>query len=363
MELSMREIIINTNDAGRRLDRFLRKYLCNAALSEIYRFIRKDIKVNGKRRPESYMLCEGDILSFYIDDAALDKLTGNSGTGRKTSSRRQTGAKAKKQFRIIYEDENILVADKPFGLLTHGDSREKKDHLANQVIDYLIARGDHDPRSEKIFTPAPANRLDRNTTGIVIFGKNAASLKALNTMIREDMISKYYMTIVHGYIRKTCTLTGALTKDERNNRVRVDDLNISAGLITDVSGVHSSLGGRNTGGAVVTGVIPISTLDIDGNIRSTLVEILLVTGRSHQIRAHLAAAGHPLFGDSKYASREVRPVNEYLKNKYGVSTQLLHAHKLVINDAPDELGYLRGKEFTSPLPASFTQFTKTVNEI
>lgn len=147
----MREIIIGTNDAGRRLDRFLRKYLREASLGEIYKLIRKDIKVDGKRRDQSYMLSEGEVLSLYIADDVLGRMTGEGDPVSGSASggrRRASGSKAKRQFGIIYEDDNILIADKPYGLLTHGDSHEKKNHLANQVKDYLIARGDYDPGSE-----------------------------------------------------------------------------------------------------------------------------------------------------------------------------------------------------------------------
>ena len=193
----MRDITITANDAGRRLDRFLRKYLCNASLGEIYKLIRKDIKVDGRRRDQSYILQEGETLSLYISDDVLEKLTGSSASSGASGRSGRSGSKARKQFRIIYEDRNILIADKPYGLLTHGDRNEKKNHLANQVKDYLISRGEFDPLSEKVFSPAPANRLDRNTTGLVLFGKTAAALKGLNMMIREDLTDKFYLTIVH----------------------------------------------------------------------------------------------------------------------------------------------------------------------
>jgi 23S rRNA pseudouridine955/2504/2580 synthase len=216
----MREIIIGTNDAGRRLDRFLRKYLREASLGEIYKLIRKDIKVDGKRRDQSYMLSEGEVINLYISDEVLGRMTGEADTGSGIGPggrRRISKSKAKRQFAIIYEDDQILIADKPFGLLTHGDSHEKKNHLANQVKDYLIARGDYDPGSEKVFSPAPANRIDRNTTGLVLFGKTASALKDLNKMIREDMIDKYYLTIVSGIMDEEMTLAGSLIKDERCN--------------------------------------------------------------------------------------------------------------------------------------------------
>ena len=224
----MREITITANDAGRRLDRFLRKYLSNASLGEIYKLIRKDIKVDGKRRDQSYMLNEGEVITFYVSDEALDALTGAAGkTGMASGVHGGKTGKAKRQFRIIYEDAKVLVAGKPFGLLTHGDRFEKKNHLANQVKDDLIEKGEYVPAREKVFSPAPANRLDRNTTGLVLFGKTSAALKALNMMIRDDLTDKYYLTIAHGIIEKPLILRGNLTKDEDLNRVQISEIKAS----------------------------------------------------------------------------------------------------------------------------------------
>lgn len=313
----MKEIVIGSNDAGRRLDRFLRKYLQNAPLGQIYKIIRKDVKVDGRRQDESYMLSEGEVLTLYLSDEDFEKFT-SSASGATTH--------AKRQFGIVYEDENILVANKPFGLLTHGDSNEKKNHLANQVKDYLIEQGSYNPREEKVFAPAPANRIDRNTTGLVLFGKTAAALKGLNEMIRSDMIRKYYLTIVHGEIDSELVLDGKLIKDESKNKV--------------------SIGDSDDGLDVRTIVSPIETLDKN----TTLVSVELVTGRSHQIRAHLASIGHPIIGDSKYGGKELS----------GVSTQLLHAYRIEFDKTVSGLEYLEGKEFVAELPENFKKIINSL---
>ncbi len=363
----MREISITSNDAGRRLDRFLRKYFKEASLGEIYKLIRKDIKVDGKRRSENYMLNEGETLTLYMSDEVIDKLTGEGKSSAKISGRNSKGVakpKAKRQFRIIYEDDNILIADKPFGLLTHGDQHEKKNHLANQVRDYLIESGSYDPR-EKVFSPAPANRLDRNTTGLVLFGKTSPALKSLNEIIRTDRVDKYYLTIAHGTIEEEITLTGTLTKDEKLNKVTVRDAESGEGL------------------NIVTVVTPVKVIKYDGQKKSadggnsrnsgirasgtvTLVMVKLVTGRSHQIRAHLASIGHPILGDSKYATKQARALNGILRESCGLATQLLHAYRLEFNkDIADdsELGYLAGKRFEAQIPQTFGKVTKALKQL
>lgn len=324
----MKSIQITSNDAGRRLDRFLRKYLENAPLSVIYKIIRKDVKVNGVRRDNNYMLEEGDELKLYLTDEQIESYS------RSKKSQAAREKRVKRQFKIIYEDENIIVVDKPFGLLTHGDRNEKKNHLANQVKDYLISTGEYDPRDEKVFSPASANRLDRNTTGLVVFGKNAEALRELNKMIREDAISKYYMTIAFGNISEEMDLTGRLVKNHETNKVRV---------------FNDSEEGRD----IRTIVRPVKRL---GN--ATLVEVELVTGRTHQIRAHLASVGHPIIGDSKYATGKVKTFNQAIATKCGLTTQLLHSARLEFGECNGVLSYLEGKSFEAEVPASFDRIIR-----
>lgn len=331
---AMREITITANDAGRRLDRFLRKYLPGASLGEIYKIIRKDVKVDSKRKSESYILNEGERISLYLSDEALEAFEAPAAS----ASVHRRPSSAKRTFGIVYEDDNILIADKPFGLLTHGDSHEKKNHLANQVKDYLIASGSYDPRAEKVFSPAPANRLDRNTTGVVLFGKTSAAMRGLGRMIREDNIRKFYYTIACGVISDDMHLVGSLIKDESSNKVSI---------LEDGSGKE-----------IETIVRPIEVLDFGNGLKATFCEAELVTGRSHQIRAHLASTGHPLIGDSKYATRGSAGVNDYVRKHLGLSTQLLHADRIEFLDSAAEsesLGYLAEKSFDAPLPGRFRE--------
>ena len=415
--MSMREIIITANDSGRRLDRFLRKYLPNAPLGEIYRMIRKDVKVDAKRRSESYILEEGSVLTLYLTDEALsafrgidmrsstgsavgiggpgagmsgvarDGRTNGSGVaagaagarsdcmsvaGGARSGRPSAKTKAKRSFAIIYEDDDLLVVSKPYGLLTHGDSREKKNHLANQVKDYLIESGAYDPRNEKVFTPAPANRLDRNTTGLVLFGKTSAAMRELTRMIRDNEVGKYYLTLACGAIKEPIRLTGMLTKDEAANTVKVeragrmgrigrtDLMEPAAAKATQADRAEAAAHGKKTNPAqrpdakyIETVVTPLQVLELGGRMKATLCEVKLVTGRTHQIRAHLASIGHPLAGDSKYSDAASRRINEYLKKRFGLTTQLLHAGRI-------EFG---GRSFEAPLPERFRAILRELRAV
>ena len=316
----MIKLTIGENQGNQRLDRFLKKYFAKASLGYIYKLIRKDVKVNGKRKTQETILEVGDELVIYISEEEAKSL-----------QKEVKKVNAKKQFTVIYEDENILIAQKPFGLLTHGDGREKKNHLANQVIDYLISTGEYDPRVDRTFTPSPANRLDRNTTGLVIFGKKAAALQELNTMIRErDAIEKIYMTIVSGKVEGGLQLRDSMVKDERTNVVTITADEDGKSMETDITPIAYSNMGKPY----------------------TLVEAKIRTGRTHQIRVQLAGAGYPIIGDIKYG----KPViNNYMKSKYDLTTQLLHAYKLVFAECRQDgpLAYLQGKEFVCPLPDRF----------
>ncbi|MGN0712089.1 MAG: RluA family pseudouridine synthase [Anaerovoracaceae bacterium] len=318
----MVKLIITENEDKQRLDRFLKKYFKNASLSYIYKLIRKDVKINGKRGNAETMLEKGDELSIYIKEEELQSLTARKKTQR-----------AKKQFKIAYEDENILIAEKPFGLLTHGDSVEKKNHLANQVISYLIEQGEYNPAKERTFVPSPANRLDRNTTGLVIFGKNSGSLQALNYMIREKgYVSKYYLTVVAGKLDRELILKDKMEKDGNTNTVTVKPL-------------------EEEGGKVMETI----ARPVEYKNGYTLVEVELVTGRTHQIRAHLGGAGFPIIGDSKYGNRSI---NKKIADRFGLNTQFLHAYKLVFHHAEEPLEYMEGKVVQGKLPPNLEKIRK-----
>ncbi len=291
----MKKEIINKNDEGQRLDRYFKKAYKKASLSYIYKLIRKDVKVNGKRQNENYILVEGDEISIYIPEEELSKISKNKA---------EVVRNINNKIKIVYENSEILIVDKAYGLLTHGDKNEKKNTLSNQVLDYLIAKGDYDPRSEKTFTPGPSNRLDRNTTGLVIFGKNAKSSRLINESIRKrEHIQKYYLTLVKGEIKEKLFFNDWIGKNEEKNISVVDNFKV-----------------EDSWKEIVTRTKPIAY-----NKGYTLIEVEIPTGRSHQIRSHLQHKGFPLIGDPKYGDGEL---NKIFSQKYNIKSQLLHAYKL-----------------------------------
>ena len=313
---------IEKNEEEQRLDRFLRKYFRKASLGRIYKMIRKDVRINGKRVAIETFLSAGDQVDIFISDEEAQSYRETKKTVR-----------ALRQFAIAYEDDHILVVSKPYGLLTHGDINEKKNTLANQVLGYLTEKGDYHPRIEKTFVPSPVNRLDRNTTGLVIFGKDAETLKRLNQKIRErDSVEKYYITIVSGNLKDSLVLRNTMVKDGKTNTVTIQTEPDGEGKwmesrIKPISHSAPATGGE-TGKQAKGGAY-------------TLVEVQLITGRSHQIRAQLAAAGFPIIGDTKYGNPQS---NRLMKAKFGLTTQLLHAYKLIID----------GTVVEAPIPETFS---------
>lgn len=304
----MKEFTIKKNDAGQRLDKFLTKAVKGLPTSLMYKFIRtKKIKVNRARTEQKYVLQEGDIVQLFIKDEFFD------------SPERDDSALAsiKPKLTVVYEDENIILVNKRPGVLVHEDDEGKDNTLIMHIKAYLYQKGEYDPENEQSFAPALCNRIDRNTGGIVIGAKNAEALRVMNEKIKNDEISKFYYCAVHGKMpKKADTLTGFLLKDSDKNQVRIFDKQVK--------------GSKN----IITKYKVVS--EKNGN---SLLEIELVTGRTHQIRAHLSYIGHPLLGDGKYG------VNKDDRAK-GYKYQALYAYRLRFdfNDDSGALGYLRGKE-------------------
>ena len=259
------KIEIGSNEAGQRLDKFVRKLLKDVPLSAIFKALRKgDIKVNGRKQKEKYSLEIGDVVEIkYIQSDQSSK---------KLNFKRVDPSGMK----ITYEDDNMLLVEKWPGVLVHSDKKNGEATLNDYVLSYLNEKGDYMPEKEVTFTPAPCNRLDRNTSGIVFFGKNFESLKILNELIRDRKVKKYYTALVRGRI-KDGIHQAYISKDEENN----------------ISKIYDKQGPG-------TKEISMEVTTIQSNGAFSLIEIDLITGRSHQLRAHLAHLGNPIIGDSKY---------------------------------------------------------------
>lgn len=303
----MKEFIINRNDSGQRLDKFVLKAVPRLPQSMMYKAIRnKRIKINGKRAEISSRLCEGDTVQMYLNDEFFDSVT-------ETEFMSVSSA-----LNIIYEDDNIMLLDKKNGMVVHEDDDNTADTLINRVKRYLYEKGEYDPGAENSFAPALCNRLDRNTGGIVIAAKNAESLRILNQKIRDREIEKYYLCVTVGVPpKKADTITAYLEKDSASNTVKVTDRK---------SGTNKT---------IVT-----SYRIIRDNGSLALVEIKLGTGRTHQIRAHMAHIGCPLLGDGKYGINRIN-------REYKVKTQALYSYRLKFAFSSESgcLDYLDGKEF------------------
>ena len=387
----MKEIEITALQAGQRLDHLLSRYLKEAHSGFIYKMLRKkNITLNGKKATGSEKLCEGAAVRLFFADDTLRKFTGQAPAGGQAAvrgrDRRHAEAQTAGRLDVLYEDTDVLLVNKPAGMLTQ-KARPEDVSLNEYALQYLLGEGAVTPDDLLTFRPSVCNRLDRNTSGIVAIGKTIAGLQALSRIFRDRSVSKCYKALVLGHLEGEKTIDGWLLKDERTNKVtvlpeemsgaqriytRYDPVGyltltqggrvpagISAGSTAHAGKVQEGKtpGRRVPAGTAAGGRIPEGTVQpADGRkaLELTLLDVDLLTGRSHQIRAHLSSIGHPLAGDPKYGSRRL---NDLLRRKYGITRQLLHAERITFPDMEGRLRHLSGRTFTAPLPEDFARLT------
>ena len=305
----MREFIINNSENGLTLEKYVFKVLKTAPMSFVYKLFRKkDIKVNGHHQEKKYRLVTDDKVAIYITDQQFDEFQKD----------KELNPNTKIKDWIIYEDNNVLFINKPRGLLVQ-KSNPNDESLDQLVVEYLMATKQYDPNKEKGFIPGPAHRLDRNTSGLVAFGKNHDALNLLFELFKNhDLINKHYLALVVGQVEKEKdTIDAPLLKNEEKNLVSVSKNGKTAKTVYKL----------------------IKKYD-----HYSLLDVTLLTGRTHQIRVHMAYINHPIVGDSKYGNFEA---NKTFEQQFGFSSQFLHAYKMGFGDLPNPLSNLSRKEFVA----------------
>lgn len=308
----MEQLVIKEKQEGQRLDKYLGKYLKEAPKSFLYKMMRKkNITLNGKKAQGMEILRAGDEIRLFLAQETIDKFRGEELKG------------AQGDLDIVYEDGQVLFVNKPVGMLSQKAARDDVS-LVEYITGYLM----EEDQEFQGFRPGICNRLDRNTSGLVAAGKSIQGLQELSQRFRERSMEKYYLALVKGAVEKPSHVRGFLTKDERSNRVR-----ISQRREPDSQPIETRY----------------RPLEISGR-GDTLLEVQLLTGRSHQIRAHLASVGHPVVGDWKYGEKRE---NQYYRERYGVESQLLHAWKLCFSREEGCLSGLSGKTVAACPPELF----------
>lgn len=334
----MQALTVGKNQAGQRFDKYLHKVMPTAGTGFIYKMLRKkNITLNGRKAEGSEIVAEGDTVRFFFSDETFEKFTGIS--AGKAPSEKFTSPDPCKEYRkayqslqgiqVIYEDENFCFLAKPAGILTQ-KAKQDDASLNEWLLGYLLSCDASWEKEFKVFHPSVCNRLDRNTSGLVLCGKSLAGSQYLSKCIKERTVKKFYRTICLGEIVTSAFINGFLIKDERTNTVRIEKhpLNPSQAEF------------------IMTGYTPLkATRDY------THLEVELVTGKTHQIRAHLASIGHPLIGDTKYGSQTS---NQKMQERYQLRHQLLHAYRVTFPVCTEGVGEaLSGRTFLAEYPKQF----------
>ncbi len=343
----MKEIKVDNNLAGKRFDKFLGSYFSECSMGFLFKMLRKkNITLNGKKATGKELLNNGDVISVFFSDETFYKFT-NKHIGADASDNDNT-SEYKRAFErfgsleIVYEDDNILLINKPVGLLSQ--KAEGKDLSVNEwLIGYLLEKGDINSENLGTFRPSVCNRLDRNTSGLLICSKSLPGARQMALVLKDRTLHKYYKTIVIGNVSEDSHLSGYLYKDSKTNKVTLTDRIPEGKNIkkADYSAIETSFK-----------VLDHGELLLDGKKQAfTELEVLLHTGKTHQIRAHLSSTGHAIIGDGKYGNEHI---NSAIKKDFGLKYQLLHSYKLVFPEEMNELSYLSGKVFEAKVPELFS---------
>lgn len=323
----MYEQKITGRDEGQRFDKYLQKLLPNAGSSFLYKMMRKkNITLNDKKAAGPEKLKAGDTIKIFFSDETLQKFMGQS------STLSQSINKAYKNFdvSVVFENEHLLFVNKPVGMLSQ--KAEKDDYSINEwILDYLMDRGSLSDDDIRSFRPSVCNRLDRNTSGLILCAKSIKGAQFLSEQLKERSMEKQYLALVQGKVDKTCHLKGYLVKDEKNNKVTIYEQAVS------------------NGDYIETSYEPLYIKD-----EVTLLKVHLITGKSHQIRAHLASVNHPIIGDKKYGNLNT---NKMYFEKFKIKSQLLHAWYVVFDKVPEGLGLTAGEKYTANPPAVFSKLS------
>lgn len=322
----MREIIISENEANQRLDKFLGKYMNQAPVSFFYKMMRKkNIVLNGKKVAGNEKLAAGDCVKLFLSDETIEKFSADT--------RQECLTDRGYKLEIIYEDEHVLFVNKPAGMLSQ-KAKASDVSLVEYITDYLLKSGQLSREEMRTFHPGICNRLDRNTSGLVTAGKSLAGLQELSQGFKERTFRKYYRCLVKGTVKRAEHIKGYLVKSEDKNFVTVTSSPSESGAFIE------------------TEYRPVAAGE-----GITLLEVHLITGKTHQIRAHLASVGHPIIGDYKYGNRKV---NDSFKKKYGLNSQLLHAYRLEFSELEGALANLSGRSFLAEEPELFRHIQDSV---
>lgn len=316
----MKEYIIGNNEAGQRFDKYLMKLLKDAPSSFIYKMLRKkNIVLNGRKSDGKEKLNINDNVKIFLADDTFDKFAGKAVT--------KSLEKKEVSLDVIYEDTNIVLINKPVGILSQ-KADNNDESINDRFIQYLINNNEITTDSIKTFKPSICNRLDRNTSGMIIAGKSLFGLQTMADLLKKRTLHKYYLCVVKGIINEKSYIKGFLYKDEAKNTVVINKSQINDAYMP-----------------IETAYYPIAS-----NSEYTLLCVHLITGKTHQIRAHLSSVGHPLVGDSKYGDKNV---NVYFKDKYKLRNQLLHSYMITFPVMEDKLCDLSEKSFVAPLAVKF----------